>query len=179
MMRTLISMISLMVVLGLGAAASAATITVDTDKKTYLPGESITVTTTLTITGAECPAIGDGSCSQALLELLWNDRRGRHLHHEAYDAMGEVQGAIARHAETVFERLKPPEQERARKIFLQLVRPEKPGEATGDTRRRATFAELGEEARPLVKTLADARLVVTARDETTGAETAERTPTFR
>ena len=32
MMRTLISLFSLVAVLGLGAAASAATITVDTDK---------------------------------------------------------------------------------------------------------------------------------------------------
>ena len=67
MMRTLISMISLMVVLGLGAAASAATITVDTDKKFYFPGESITVTTTTTVSGAE------GTFLAIFLELLWND----------------------------------------------------------------------------------------------------------
>jgi hypothetical protein len=54
-------------VLGLASAATAATISVDTDKKTYLPGESITVTVVTTISGAE------GAQAQYFLELLWND----------------------------------------------------------------------------------------------------------
>lgn len=84
--------------------------------------------------------------------------------------MGEVQGAIAKRAEEVFEPLTPLEKEAARRIFIQLVRP---GEQTEDTRRRATFTEISNAARPVIKSLADARLVVTERDETTGEDTIE------
>jgi WD40 repeat protein len=55
-------------------------------------------------------------------------------------------------------------------VFVQLVQP---GEGTEDTRRVATRAEVGEENWPLVRHLADRRLVVTGRDVTTGVETAE------
>ncbi len=72
MMRTLTGLM-VVLALGLASAADAATIVVDTDKKTYLTGDSITVTTTMTITGAECSALGDGTCGFVLLELLWND----------------------------------------------------------------------------------------------------------
>jgi hypothetical protein len=41
--------------------------TVDTDKKTYLSGETITVTTTLTTSGAEPTTVF------VLLELIWSD----------------------------------------------------------------------------------------------------------
>ena len=56
----------LMLALGLASAATAATIVVDTDKATYLTGETITITTTLTTPG-------DEFAIQALLELIWND----------------------------------------------------------------------------------------------------------
>ena len=48
-----------------------------------------------------------------------------------------------------------------------------PGEGTEDTRRVATRAEVGEENWDLVTCLADARLVVTGRDEKTGVDTVE------
>ena len=60
-------LISLVAALGFASAATAATIIVDTDKVNYLPGETITVTTTLTITG------GEAAAAFALLNLLWND----------------------------------------------------------------------------------------------------------
>jgi hypothetical protein len=72
MMRTLTGLI-VALVLGLASAATAISVIVDTDKKTYLPGESILVTTTMTVTGAECPAVADGTCAFVLLELLWSD----------------------------------------------------------------------------------------------------------
>ncbi|MFB3094422.1 MAG: toll/interleukin-1 receptor domain-containing protein, partial [Candidatus Acidiferrales bacterium] len=104
------------------------------------------------------------------LRSLWEERRAGKLLHEAYEAMGKVQGAMAKEADNVFEKLEPSEQEVAQRVFLQLVQP---GEAAGDTRRRATFAEVGEQARPVVQKLADARLVVTGQDESTGKETIE------
>jgi WD40 repeat protein len=107
-----------------------------------------------------------------LLELvlteLWETRRGGHLLHDTYEAMGELQGAIARRADETFERLTPMDQEAARRVFLQLV---PPGEGTADTRRWATYADVGDAVRPVVQDLADARLLVTGRDEATGEET--------
>ena len=53
----------------------------------------------------------------------------------------------------------------------------RPGEGTEDTRRLATRNEVGQTINwHLVKRLADARLVVTGRDETAGKETVEDCP---
>lgn len=95
-----------------------------------------------------------------VLRQLWEQRRGGELHHEAYRAMGQLEGAIAAKADSIFGRLSVQDQRRVQQIFLRLVRP---GEGEADTRRRATSTELGEEAQSLVKTLADERLVVTSR----------------
>lgn len=95
-----------------------------------------------------------------VLRQLWEQRRGGELHHEAYRAMGQLEGAIAAKAESIFTRLDPQDQRRVQQIFLRLVRP---GEGEADTRRRATSPELGVDAQSLVKTLADERLVVTSR----------------
>lgn len=95
-----------------------------------------------------------------VLRQLWTQRRGRELHHEAYRAMGQLEGAIAAKADEIFGRLSVQDQQRVQQIFLRLVRP---GEGEADTRRRATSSELGEEAQGLVKILADERLVVTSR----------------
>ncbi len=95
-----------------------------------------------------------------VLRQLWEQRRGGELHHEAYRAMGQLEGAIAAKADSIFTRLSPNDQRRVQQIFLRLVRP---GEGEADTRRRATSTELGADAQGLVKTLADERLVVTSR----------------
>ncbi|MHC5917360.1 MAG: nSTAND1 domain-containing NTPase, partial [Nostoc sp.] len=94
------------------------------------------------------------------LTLLWEKRTNQQLTHAAYEAIGEVQGALASHADTIYRNLKPAQQQQVSQIFMQLVRP---GEGTEDTRRVATKAELGEENWSLVQDLADARLVVTSR----------------
>jgi len=104
------------------------------------------------------------------LTELWERRRAGLLTHEAYEQIGGVAGAIARRAEAEYDCLNEEEKQLARRVFLRLVAP---GERTEDTRRRATLAELGKEARPVVKALADARLVTTGRDEATGQETVE------
>ena len=95
------------------------------------------------------------------LTQLWKRRKGKQLTHAAYEEIGEVQGALARHADHNYRNLSATEQKQVRRIFIQLVRP---GEGTEDTRRLATKAELSEANWGLVKKLADTRLVVTSRN---------------
>ena len=97
------------------------------------------------------------------LTELWQRRSGGKLTHEAYEAIGQVEGALARYADQQYARLSESEKEQVRHIFIQLVRP---GEGTEDTRRLATKAELGDDRWALVKQLADVRLVVTSKDGT-------------
>ena len=74
----------------------------------------------------------------ALLEL-WQRRTGRRLTHEAYEAIGGVEGALELRAEAVYAALSPPEQQICQYIFLRLTQP---GEGTEDTKRRASIQEL-------------------------------------
>ena len=104
------------------------------------------------------------------LTELWQRRQGKQLTHLAYTEIGQVQGALARHANEEYHKLSEAQREQMRRIFIQLVRP---GEGREDTRRLATKAELGEENWALVKQLADARLVVTSRSEEAQVETVE------
>ncbi|BAY65347.1 WD-40 repeat-containing protein [Calothrix brevissima NIES-22] len=97
------------------------------------------------------------------LTELWNKRRGKQLTHKIYEEIGQVEGALARHADEKYGNLTDDEKEKVRRIFIQLVRP---GEGAEDTRRIAIKAELGEQSWSLVKQLADARLVVTSRNAT-------------
>ncbi|BAY48349.1 WD-40 repeat-containing protein [Scytonema sp. HK-05] len=103
------------------------------------------------------------------LTQLWKGRRGKQLTHAAYEEIGEVQGALARHADQNYGKLSATEKEQVKRIFIQLVRP---GEGTEDTRRLATKAELSGASWALVNQLADARLVVTSRNAA-GQETVE------
>ncbi|WP_414623221.1 hypothetical protein [Calothrix sp. CCY 0018] len=95
------------------------------------------------------------------LTELWKRRKRKQLTHAAYEEIGEVKGALARHADENYRKLSKTEQEQVQRIFIQLVRP---GEGTEDTRRLATKAELSQANWGLVKQLADARLVVTSRN---------------
>ncbi|ELP54521.1 hypothetical protein O53_3342 [Microcystis aeruginosa TAIHU98] len=104
------------------------------------------------------------------LTELWQRRQGKELTHLAYTEIGEVQGALARHANEEYDKLSEAQRKEVRRIFIQLVRP---GEGTEDTRRLATKAELGAVNWALVKQLADARLVVTSRSEKAQVETVE------
>ncbi len=105
-----------------------------------------------------------------VLRRLWEDRQGIQLHHAAYKAMGELQGAIAQKAESVFSKLSHEDQRNVQQIFLRLVRP---GEGEADTRRRATFEEVGTEDRRLAQQLADERLLVTSQRAGGGEQTIE------
>ncbi len=95
------------------------------------------------------------------LTTLWDRQTDGQLNHAAYEAIGRVEGGLARYAEEFYAQLDPGARERARHVFIQMVRP---GEGTEDTRRLATRAELGEENWGLVQRMADARLVVTGSD---------------
>jgi hypothetical protein len=103
------------------------------------------------------------------LTSLWKQQAGSRLTHAAYEAIGRVPGALTRYADNEFDALSPADQTRARRAFMQMVRP---GERVEDTRRLATRSELGEDDWKLVQRLADTRLVVTDRDPA-GQETVE------
>jgi WD40 repeat protein len=120
--------------------------------------------------------VGDEPGNLPLLEFmlkeLWEDRRGRLLHFEAYEKMKGIKGAIATRAGRIFEtELTAEQQQAARRVLMRLVRP---GEGTPDTRRRAVLPTEDENALTVVHKLANARLLVTGRDETrTDAQTVE------
>ncbi len=117
--------------------------------------------------------VGDEPGNLPLLEfaltLLWEQQTDGWLTHADYEAIGAVQGALARYADEVYEGLEAGRREQAQRVFVQLVRP---GEGTEDTRRLARREELGEIDWSLVQHLADKRLVVTGRD-TASVETVE------
>ncbi|WP_343239907.1 helix-turn-helix domain-containing protein [Streptomyces sp. SID12488] len=97
--------------------------------------------------------------SHALLET-WRRRKGRALTLAAYQAVGGVEGAIARTAEDLYTQLSAPEARYARRILLRLIAP---GEGTQDTRRPADREELDADSSPvagvLLERLVKARLV--------------------
>ena len=105
-----------------------------------------------------------------VLAQLWEHRRGSVLIHQAYDALGGLQGALAQRAEAEFAKLSAADQEAARSVMLELVQIA-PGSA--DAGRRATREEVGEQAWRVVMQLADARLLVTSLDDATDVETVE------
>lgn len=113
---------------------------------------------------------GDLPLLEFALNQLWAKQRDAQLTHAAYEEIGGVEAALSRYAEEAYGRLNEEEKERARRIFIQLVRP---GEGTEDTRRLATRTEVGEENWDLVTRLASDRLVVSSRDEAAGEETVE------
>lgn len=104
------------------------------------------------------------------LTELWAHQAAGWLTHQTYDAIGGVEEALANHAERVYAKLHPLDQERMRRIFMQLVEPDG---GTDPSRRLATQDEVGETNWDLVSHLASARLVVTNRNEVTGEETVE------
>ncbi len=110
--------------------------------------------------------VGDEPGNLPLLEfaltLLWEQSANGYITHRAYEQVGRVSGALASYAELVLNNLSADDQERARRIFLQLVQP---GEGTQDTRRVALREEFDERQWALIQYLADKRLVVTGLDQ--------------
>ncbi len=107
------------------------------------------------------------------LTELWEGREGRLLKNERYDAVGGVEGAISKRAEEQFSRLTSVQQGMALRLMSRLVRVAAAHEEGTDTRQRVKLSELDEAMRAVAQSFADARLLVTGRNETTGEETVE------
>ncbi|MBW4592759.1 MAG: CHAT domain-containing protein [Brasilonema angustatum HA4187-MV1] len=116
----------------------------------------------------ECP--GRLPLLEFALTQLWSKQKNWYLTHKAYEEIGGLEKALAKHADEVLKNLSEEEKQQAQRVFIQLVRP---GEGTEDTRRVATRNEVGNENWGLVQRLADARLLVTGWDETEQIETVE------
>jgi serine/threonine protein kinase/WD40 repeat protein len=95
---------------------------------------------------------------------LWTrrDRVNRVLSRDAYQAMGGVVGALARHADAVFDTLPPHRQRLARQLLTRLVTAE-------NTRRvmrlEALLSGLDEQAEDALRALVDARLITVRRGQ--------------
>jgi WD40 repeat protein/DNA-binding SARP family transcriptional activator len=99
--------------------------------------------------------------STSLLEL-WQRRDGRALPLSAYEQAGGVHGAVARLAESAYERLDPERRQIARRILLRLA-----GEGEGEAavRARVPLGEFGADARPVLAELTDSRLLTVSEGE--------------
>lgn len=103
---------------------------------------------------------------------LWEERdRTRWLLlRSAYERMGGVAGALARHADAVLDAMPAPQLTTARSLLLRLVTPER-------TRRAVTLEALvdglGPEASAVVDRLVEHRLLVTQRNDADGVATVE------
>jgi hypothetical protein len=106
---------------------------------------------------------------QFALEQLWARQDKGLLTHRAYDSLGGVGGALSFYAENLYARLPKLEQEQARRLFLQLIRPGQGGQHTRAVARRS---DLDEQLWRLAQRLATARLVILDRDSA-GNETVQ------
>jgi WD40 repeat protein len=118
---------------------------------------------------------GDGQSGRLpLLEFaltqLWSKQTDGWLTHEGYEEIGGVEEALAIHAEAMYAQLSEVDRSRAQQVFMQLVLL---GEGVEATRRLATRDQVKSENWDLVMRLADARLVVTNRNESSSEETVE------
>jgi len=100
----------------------------------------------------------------ALAQLWQKDGVTRKLLNNTYAKIGRLQGALARHADEVYANLREPEQELARKVFLELVQL---GEDAPDTRRLVPMKDLlvlgqSDQVEALLMSLASSRLISTS-----------------
>ncbi|HEU4425738.1 MAG TPA: hypothetical protein VFR67_24645 [Pilimelia sp.] len=97
------------------------------------------------------------------LTRLWEEQDAGLLTHAAYDAFGGVGGALASYAERVWaDDLDDAERVRARRLLVQLVRPD--GDDLDVVRRTARAGELEPNLVPVAHRLATNRLIVTGAD---------------
>ncbi len=74
------------------------------------------------------------------LNLLWESRSGRVLTLAVYRQIGEISGALGRHADAVITALSPEEQVQARRLLVRLV--SGGGRGKSDTRSRLSLSRL-------------------------------------
>lgn len=110
---------------------------------------------------------------QFALAELWERRSESLLTQASYRAIGKVQGALATRASAVYRTLSDPEKRLTRDLFTRLVRLGSSEDGTEDSRQRAELREFSIDMREVIRRLADARLLVTSRDEATGLEIVE------
>ncbi|MGB2926063.1 MAG: caspase family protein, partial [Limnothrix sp.] len=91
---------------------------------------------------------------------LWKQRNNHQLTIAAYHEIGCIEKALANYAESVYKKFEG-KQPQIKHIFTQLVRF---GEQTENTRRLATYEQIGQANWELVTQLADNRLVVTGQN---------------
>lgn len=107
---------------------------------------------------------------ESLLTQLWASRLGGTLKTTAYEQIGGVKGAVARHAEQAVAQLTSPDNGTGlRRLFTTLARPDDSG---GFIRRPALLDGLPSEQRQIVESLARSRLVVVGQ-EADGRHTVE------
>ena len=109
------------------------------------------------------------------LKGLWLERQGTTLTHVGYEAIGEVEGAISKQADTIFNSLSPAQQEACWRLFSRLVHVSAANEEGTDTRRRVAVYNLDAEAQTIAQRFAapDVRLLVFSREENSGDTTVE------
>lgn len=94
---------------------------------------------------------------QFALTELWKARTRSMLTHAAYDALGGVAGALVTYADVALAGLTPAQQDCARRLFIQLSRPNENG---GFSRRPTRAADLAPELLDVARKLAPGKLVV-------------------
>jgi len=110
---------------------------------------------------------------QYALKELYDRREGARLTQAAYDAIGGVQKALARHAEEIYDALPQAQQEVMRRVLLRLVEVAPTGDATrrkvalSEVQFRDVAPELVQEIINLL-TAPDARLLIASRSINTG-----------
>lgn len=113
-----------------------------------------------------------------MLTRLFDHCQGHKASREDYRALGGVRGALSRHAEDIFGRLGPKQQEISRQIFIRLV---SPGDGIEDTRRKVQQPEfdglLPDEEKLEIPRIIDifsrARMLSVDRDPATRNQTVE------
>ena len=113
---------------------------------------------------------------QFALQEVWRRREDYRLTIRTYREIGQIEGALQRKADAVYETFTADQKELCRRIFLRLVQP---GEGSEDTRRRASLSELLPDdpmqagaVQAIINRLADpeSRLLTTERQQTASGE---------
>ncbi|MFE2497169.1 trypsin-like peptidase domain-containing protein [Streptomyces scopuliridis] len=97
---------------------------------------------------------------QFALTELWKRRARSMLTHAAYGDLGGVAGALVGYAEEALAELTRAQQDRARRLFVQLARP---GDGDTFTRRPTRAADLAPELLDVARELTPGKLVVLSR----------------
>ena len=107
------------------------------------------------------------------LTELFGDGTTRVVTHAAYNDIGAVEGAVAKRAESVFDRLNADQQKIAIATLSRLVRVAGANEEGTDSRRRVRQSELDPASQAVLSAFAEARLLVTGRHESSHEQTVE------